>query len=134
MIYFISEKKMSLFIFMFAICIFIKPQAFIFTPILIFGIIENVFIKDFSKEKLLKNLGFGVSAIILMVLLALPFGISNVIDQYTTTMASYPYLTVNAFNLWGAWVKKLGRSFIVHNCYRLCIPYCHCRIFGICIL
>ena len=46
------------------ICIFIKPQAFIFTPILIFGIIENVFIKDFSKEKLLKNLGFGVSAII----------------------------------------------------------------------
>ena len=73
MIYFISEKKMIYSYFMFAICIFIKPQAFIFTPILIFGIIENVFIKDFSKEKLLKNLGFGVSAIILMVLLALPF-------------------------------------------------------------
>ena len=65
MIYFISEKKMIYSYFMFAICIFIKPQAFIFTPILIFGIIENVFIKDFSKEKLLKNLGFGVSAIIL---------------------------------------------------------------------
>ena len=61
MIYFISEKKMIYSYFMFAICIFIKPQAFIFTPILIFGIIENVFIKDFSKEKLLKNLGFGVS-------------------------------------------------------------------------
>ena len=106
MIYFISEKKMIYSYFMFAICIFIKPQAFIFTPILIFGIIENVFIKDFSKEKLLKNLGFGVSAIILMVLLALPFGISNVIDQYTTTMASYPYLTVNAFNLWGALGKN----------------------------
>ena len=59
MIYFISEKKMIYSYFMFAICIFIKPQAFIFTPILIFGIIENVFIKDFSKEKLLKNLGFG---------------------------------------------------------------------------
>lgn len=41
-----------------------------------------------------------------MVLLALPFGISNVIDQYTTTMASYPYLTVNAFNLWGALGKN----------------------------
>ena len=106
MIYFISEKKMIYSYFMFAICIFIKPQAFIFTPILIFGIIENVFIKDFSKEKLLKNLGFGVSAIILMVVLALPFGISNVIDQYTTTMASYPYLTVNAFNLWGALGKN----------------------------
>ena len=106
MIYFISEKKMIYSYFMFAICIFIKPQAFIFTPILIFGIIENVFIKDFSKEKLLKNLGFGVSAILLMVLLALPFGISNVIDQYTTTMASYPYLTVNAFNLWGALGKN----------------------------
>ena len=39
MIYFISEKKMIYSYFMFAICIFIKPQAFIFTPILIFGII-----------------------------------------------------------------------------------------------
>ena len=75
----LREKKMIYSYFMFAICIFLKPQAFIFYAYTYIRN-RNVFIKDFSKEKLLKNLGFGVSAIILMVLLALPFGISNVID------------------------------------------------------
>ena len=60
MIYFISEKKMFVSYFMFALCIFIKPQAFIFTPVLIGGIIENVFLDDFNWNKFCKNLGFGV--------------------------------------------------------------------------
>lgn len=106
MIYFISEKKMLVSYFMFAVCIFIKPQAFIFTPVLIGGIIENVFRDSFNWNKFFKNLAYGIGAIIMMLLLALPFGIENVIEQYKATMASYPHLTVNAFNLWGALGKN----------------------------
>lgn len=102
MIYMIAEKKMIASYFLFAVCIFIKPQAFIFTPVLILGIIENVFLTDFSREKFWKNLICGLCAIALMVVLALPFGISNVIEQYRATMSSYPYMTVNALNLWAA--------------------------------
>ena len=106
MIYFISEKKMIASYFMFALCIFIKPQAFIFTPVLIGGIVENVFLDDFSRNKLFKNLGSGIGAIVMMLALALPFGVGNVIVQYKATLASYPHLTVNAFNLWGALGKN----------------------------
>lgn len=102
MIYMIAEKKMIASYFLFAVCIFIKPQAFIFTPVLILGIIENVFLTDFSRENFWKNLICGLCAIALIVVLALPFGISNVIDQYKATMSSYPYMTVNALNIWAA--------------------------------
>ena len=108
MIYFISEKKMFISYFLFAICIFIKPQAFIFTPVLIGGIVENVFLDDFNRNKFFKNLGLGIGAIVMMLLLALPFGIGNVIEQYKATLSSYPHLTVNAFNLWGALGKNWG--------------------------
>ncbi len=102
MIYFISEKKMTISYFMFALCILVKPQAFIFAPVLIGGIVENVFRDDFTRKKFLKNLGAGAAAIALVFLLALPFGIANVFEQYKATLASYPHMTVNAFNLWGA--------------------------------
>lgn len=106
MIYFITEKKMLASYFSFAVCIFIKPQAFIFTPVLIGGIIQNVFLNDFSSKKFIKNLAGGLCAIAALFIIALPFGISNVIEQYKATLASYPYFTVNAFNIWGAMGKN----------------------------
>ncbi len=102
MIYLIANRRMISSYFVFAICIFIKPQAFIFTPVLICGIIENVFLPKFDKDKFVKNLLWGLGAIAMLVLISLPFGIDNVIDQYKATLESYPYMTVNAFNLWGA--------------------------------
>lgn len=106
MVYLISNKKMIASYFVFAICIFIKPQAFIFTPLIIYGIIENVFMPKFDSQRFFKNLGLGLCAIALIFILALPFGIGNVITQYKATLASYPYLTVNAFNIWGALGKN----------------------------
>ena len=108
MIYFITEKKMIYSYFMFALCLFIKPQAFIFTPVLIGGIIENVFRDNFTKEKLLKNLGLGLCAIALIFVLALPFGFGNVVEQYKITLESYPHLSVNAFNIYSAVGQNWG--------------------------
>lgn len=117
MIYFISKKELIKSYYIFAVCVFIKPQAFIFTPVLIFGIIENVFLPKFDKDKFVKNLLWGLGAILLMVILALPFGIGNVVEQYKATLASYPYLTVNAFNVWGAfgqnWTALTGVTTVI---------------------
>lgn len=123
MIILIMEKKLIPAYFMFGISIFIKPQALIFTPILIFGIIEHVFLHDFSKEKFIKNLLSGLLAIGMMFVLALPFGVSNVIHQYTSTISSYPHPTINAFNIWYAFgqnwkqitpaISAVGTAFIV---------------------
>ena len=108
MLYFVSEKQMIKSYFMFALCIFVKPQAFIFMPVMIFGIIENVFLPKFDSQKFVKNLIWGLGAIAMIFILALPFGLGNVIEQYKSTLASYPYMTVNAFNLWGA----LGKNWV----------------------
>ncbi len=102
MIYLISERRMIASYYIFALCLFIKPQALIFTPVLIFGIVENVFLPKFDKDKFVKNLLCGLGAIAMLFVLALPFGITHVIEQYKATLESYPHLTVNAFNIWGA--------------------------------
>lgn len=102
MLFLLTERKTIAAYFVFALCIFIKPQAFMFMPLIVYAIIENVFMPKFSGEKFIKNLIGGLCAIAMIFVLALPFGIGEVTEQYKNTLASYPYMTVNAFNLWGA--------------------------------
>ncbi len=102
MLYLLTKKQLIQSYFVFALCIFIKPQAFMFFPLIIFAIIENVFLGGFDKKIFTKNLLCGICAIAMIFILSAPFGIKNVIDQYIATLSSYPYVTVNAFNLWGA--------------------------------
>ncbi len=94
----------------FGIGVLIKPQTLIFAPVLLAGIIDWVFLKDFSVRKFLINLFSGIASICGMVLLCLPFGFANVWSQYFSTVGSYPYAAVNACNLWGLfglnWVSQ----------------------------
>ncbi|MDY3030305.1 MAG: glycosyltransferase family 39 protein [Clostridia bacterium] len=106
MVYLVSQRQMIKAYFVFAICIFIKPQAFMFMPIIIFGIIENVFLPKFDSKAFARNLAGGLCAVAAVFALSVPFGIGNVIKQYTETLSSYPYMTVNAFNVWGALGKN----------------------------
>lgn len=134
MVYLLVEKKMILSYFVFAISIFIKPQALIFAPVLILAIIENLFLTDFSAKKVLKNLLWGLGAIAMMFALAAPFGLSNVFDQYVKTISEqYPYFTVNAFNLWGAlgknWDKLSGAGTIVGYTFIVAITLYSAYIF-----
>ena len=98
----ITENKMILSYFLFGIAIFIKPQALFYAPVLFYGILDNVVLKDFSWKNFNKNLIGGLCAIGLVFLLAIPFGINNVISQYIATLGSYNYATVNAYNFWAA--------------------------------
>lgn len=117
MVYLITEKKLIPAYYVFAAAIFIKPQALIFTPVPIYGIIDNVFLPKFNKKMFVKNLLWGLGAIAFMFILAIPFGVNHVIKQYISTLASYPYASVNAFNIWAAfgqnWAEITGfTSFI----------------------
>lgn len=98
--YLCMEKKRIPAYFVFCVGVLMKPQTLIFAPILIFTIIEQVFLKDFDKKKMIRDLIGGVSAIGVMFLLAAPFGLEKVISQYMDTLGSYEYCTVNAYNFW----------------------------------
>lgn len=98
----ILERKLIYSFFIFAICVFIKPQSLIFTPILIFSVIDECIFPKPDFKRLSKIVLGGIGTIFLMIVMALPFGVLNVLEQYINTIGSYPYLTVNAFNMWGA--------------------------------
>ena len=102
MLYMLNEKRSIPAYFLFAAAIFIKPQALFYAPVLLFGIIEQIFIDGFDKKKFTKNLIFGLGAIVFLVVLALPFGLGNVVKQYIGTINSYNYASVNAYNFWCA--------------------------------
>lgn len=102
MIYFISERKLIYSYFMFALCILLKPQSFIITPVLIYGIIEQVFLDGFDKKKFLKNLIWGCVAILAMFVVVMPYGIKYVFEQYKETLQGSEYIVQNAFNFWAA--------------------------------
>ena len=100
--------------FLYAIGILIKPQVLIFAPLILCALAEYIFHTK-SVKKILVHVASGITAIILLILLCLPFGLQNVIKQYTDTLSSYPYAAVNACNVWGLfgqnWISqdtKLG--------------------------
>lgn len=109
----LSEKKTIPAYFAFAAGILLKPQMLVFTPVLIYGIIENVILEDFSWRRFWLNLLCGLAAIGAMALLCVPFGGPvKIISLYQSTMGSYPYATVNAYNFWALlgknWVSQDG--------------------------
>lgn len=86
--------------YIFALGILLKPQVLVFTPLILFGIYEHVFTKDFTWKNFFVNLFSGLGAIAGMVILCIPFGLEKVLNQYTSTLGSYPYISVNAYNFW----------------------------------
>lgn len=101
-IYCIYTERLYPAYFLFAAAVFIKPQALFYTPVVAYAFFEQVFAGEFSAHKMFRHIFAGLSAILMMVLLALPFNISAVISQYRETLGSYNYASVNAYNLWTA--------------------------------
>ena len=113
MCWFLTENKMTPAYIVFGIGVLLKPQTLVFTPVLIYGIIDRVILYDFSWRNFFHNLFSGLTVIFCMILLCMPFGLDLVFAQYTSTLGSYPYIAVNAFNLWGLfglnWVSQETR-------------------------
>lgn len=90
----------------------IKPQALFLAPVLIAAMIDRLILKNFSVSKLLNSLAYGIMIFCSAVLLCAPFGLNKVWAQYGSTISSYPYAAVNAYNFWGLaglnWVSQSG--------------------------
>lgn len=119
MCYLITERKLIPSYFVFAAGILIKPQTLIFTPVLICGIIDQVFLEDFNWNKFIKNLICGIGAILSIGLLMLPYGFYDALGQYTETLGSYEYASVNAYNIW----TMMGLNWISQDGYLIGLAY-----------
>lgn len=102
----------------FGLGLLVKPQTLFFGPVILIGFVEYVILKDFSVKKLLLNLGQILSVVSVMLLLCMPFGLSNVFSQYFSTVGSYPYASVNAYNFWAL----LGKSWSSQDSLLLGLP------------
>ncbi len=107
-IYLLAEHRLCASFFAFAAAILIKPQAVFFAPIILFGVIDELFIKNKADwNKTLKTFLYAVCAVAALFVSFMPFGrtplhgIEVIINQYITTIGQYDYMTVNAFNIYG---------------------------------
>jgi len=85
----------------FATALLIKPQALIFAPLpLLWFAIRFLRREQHTSADLLKFTGSGLA---LFCLVILPFSVGEsplwIIRKYGSTLASYPYATLNAYNL-----------------------------------
>lgn len=105
--YLLMEKKIIPAYVVYGIGVLMKPQMIMFTPLIIFGFLEQVIFDKFSVRKLFINLLSGISVIMGMIIACIPFDVSRIFNLYTKTMSSYPYASVNAYNFW----SMIGSNF-----------------------
>jgi dolichyl-phosphate-mannose-protein mannosyltransferase len=79
----------------FVAAVLVKPQALIFSPIMLFALVQRRNWKIFALSFL-----YGSAAFVLIVL---PFSLNQemfwILKLYQKTLSSYPYATLNAYNL-----------------------------------
>lgn len=109
-IYLVYKRNMCLSYLVFCLGFLLKPQIIFIAPIVLFGIIDNVFIRGFKWKNFMQNLISGLLSIGMSLLLCIPFNLSKTIAQYSETISSYPYASINAYNFWTMqgynWVKQ----------------------------
>lgn len=97
----LDKKNIILSFITFAVAIIFKPQSLIFTPVFLFAGWEHIKTGDNINKSIKEVICGAISALIVALILMLPFGIKNTLQQYTCTLNSYSYATINAFNIWG---------------------------------
>ncbi|MBF0539144.1 MAG: glycosyltransferase family 39 protein, partial [Nitrospirae bacterium] len=110
-----TQQRLVVAALLFALSVLVKPQALIFTPVLVFA---------FIGQRSLKTLAIGVvCAIAFFALAVVPFSINKgvfwIFEHYQKTLASYPYASLNAFNLFAL----TGGNFQADSTRFLFLPY-----------
>jgi Gpi18-like mannosyltransferase len=108
-VFLLSARRVEWSVVCWVLAFLIKPQALIFAPLWLFALVEQKSFWLFLKSTLL---GIGT-----FVLGSVPFvNIRTIIGIYRGTMGSYPYATLNAFNLFaflgGNWVSDTRKLFL----------------------
>ena len=107
-LYAVLEKKLLRASLLFVLAVLVKPQAFMFTPLYMFAYFMYWKERKFKPAALLTLAEYLLACILMLVLLLLPFSpfenwrfnLSPVLQQYIDTLASYPHVTVNAYNIY----------------------------------
>lgn len=97
---FLENKNLLPAMLFFGLGVLMKPQALIFAPVLILGVLHCVFQGSFSSRALLRAVAYAVLTFVLVILLAVPFGLDKVLERYIGTLGSYPRASVNGYNFW----------------------------------
>lgn len=103
----------------YGIAILVKPQALMVGPLLAVAYIANINGKKWTI-KLIKTVAAVIAALAAIVLLSLPFKSTQpwywLFDKYFSTATSYPYASVEAFNLiallGGNWKPVTDKLFV----------------------
>ncbi|MFA5341168.1 MAG: hypothetical protein WC332_05240 [Clostridia bacterium] len=127
--YNIMNNKLNLATVAYVFAVLLKPQAFIFAPILIFA-----YIKSKNIKKVITSLLIGLSVFVAVIL---PFALHQrflwIFGLYFGTMGQYAYATVNAYNLYAL----LGTNWVPDSEILFLIPYKiygYIAIIGVCAL
>lgn len=115
----LHKNKVVLSAVVFTIGFMIKPQTIIFAPVVIGYFIYRLVFEENKKILLKQTAQSFLAALGVMFIIALPFAKNfnflPIINQYTETIKSYPYASVNAYNLFmafgGNW-KDITESFV----------------------
>lgn len=103
-LYYIASDKIIRSFGLFALALLIKPQALIMSPVYIFYAYDCIRKKGFKKETILYLVDGITVSLFIIVIGILPFtkafDATDVITQYVNTLKSYPYASLNAFNLY----------------------------------
>lgn len=101
--------------------VLIKPHTLLFAPILFAGMLDHILSAEKNARLSLtvrlffQCLSVGAG----MIFLCVPFGLEHVWKQYFSTVTSYPYAAVNAYNFWGFF----GLNWVSQDNTFLGIPY-----------
>lgn len=99
----IMDENLILASFVFTVAVLLKPQALIFSPLLIYAFLSKRNLKLFVRSALI-----SIGAFIILIL---PFSLNQkfcwIFAKYYSTLSSYPYGSVNAFNLFSLMGKNL---------------------------
>lgn len=106
-IYMLTNKKYLFAYIAYTFSITIKPQSLIVAPIFIFSFYEYLKLFNFSKRAFFNLFTYGIACILTFIFLIIPFSLNygnlnffTVINQYISTISSYPYITINAYNFY----------------------------------
>ena len=108
-IYLITNCRLKTAYFTFAVAILFKFQALFIAPVLIFAIIDQVILQNFSWKCFFIHLAVGLSAIACMALSYVPFINPSsacsteeppLIHNFSSSVSGYGRASTNAYNFW----------------------------------
>lgn len=125
-VFFLSRTQLIAAVSTFAVAVLIKPQALIFTPLLL--AVAYDLLNSGNGRKALTAASAGLMVFVVGIA---PFAATEgplwILTLYGTTMTSYPYATVNAYNLFAL----SGGNFSPETATWLLVPFKHWSTFFI---